>query len=98
MLLNFNTLQIIRATDYGLEDRGVGVRVPVGSRPALGPTQPPIQWVPSAFSPEVKRPGREAENSPPVNAEVKKIWIYTSIPQYSFMAQCTRTTLPYLYK
>jgi hypothetical protein len=41
------------ATGYGLDDRGVGVRVPVGwrifytsSRPVLGPTQPPIQWVP----------------------------------------------------
>jgi hypothetical protein len=25
------------------------------SRPALGPTQPPIQWVPEVFSPGVKR-------------------------------------------
>jgi hypothetical protein len=39
------------ATGYGLVDRGVGVRVPVGSRilstssrPALGSIQPPIQW------------------------------------------------------
>jgi hypothetical protein len=44
------------ASGYGLDDLGVGVRVPVGSRifskssrPALGPTQPPIQWVPGAF-------------------------------------------------
>jgi hypothetical protein len=29
---------------------------------------------------EVKRPGREADNSPPAIAEVKKIWIYTSTP------------------
>jgi hypothetical protein len=28
------------------------------SRPALGPTQPPIQWVPGALSPGVKR-GRD---------------------------------------
>jgi hypothetical protein len=37
------------------------------SRPALGATQPPIQWVP-----EVKRPRREADHSPPSAAEVKK--------------------------
>jgi hypothetical protein len=35
------------------------------SRPTLGPTQPPIQWVPRALSPEVKRRGREADHSPP---------------------------------
>jgi hypothetical protein len=52
------------ATGYGLDDRGVGVRVPVGSRifstsskPALGSTQPPSQWVPG-----VTRPGREADH------------------------------------
>jgi hypothetical protein len=31
------------------------------SRPALGPTQPPIKWVPGTISLEVKRPGREAD-------------------------------------
>jgi hypothetical protein len=44
----------------GLEGRGVGVRFPAGARdfyllrngrPALGPTQPPIQWVPGALIP-----------------------------------------------
>jgi hypothetical protein len=33
---------------------------------ALGPTQPPIQWVPGALSLGVKRPGREADHSPPI--------------------------------
>jgi hypothetical protein len=32
------------------------------SRPALGPTHPPIQWVPVALFPEVKRPRSEADN------------------------------------
>jgi hypothetical protein len=36
------------------------------SRPALGPTQSPIQCVPG-----VKRPGREADHSPPTSTEVK---------------------------
>jgi hypothetical protein len=35
------------------------------SRPVLGPTQPPIQWVLGVLSPGVKRPGREADHSPP---------------------------------
>jgi hypothetical protein len=42
------------------------------SRPALGPTQPPVQWVSGVLSPGVKaRPGRDAENSPPSSAEVE---------------------------
>jgi hypothetical protein len=58
------------ATGYGLDDWGVGVRVPGGSRifstssrPVLGSTQPTIQWVPGAPSPWVKRPGREPDHS-----------------------------------
>jgi hypothetical protein len=69
------------ATSYGLDNRGVGVRVPVGSpRPALRSTQPPSQWVPGDISPGVKRPGREVNHSPPTSAEVKKMWIYTATP------------------
>jgi hypothetical protein len=41
-------------------------------RTALRPTQPPIQWVLGALSLGVKRPGREADQSPPSNAEVKE--------------------------
>jgi hypothetical protein len=39
---------------------------------ALGSTQPPIQCVPGALSPGIKRPGHEADHSPPTSAEVKK--------------------------
>jgi hypothetical protein len=42
------------------------------SRTALGPTQPPIQCVPRSLSLGVKRPGREADQSPPSSAEVKE--------------------------
>jgi hypothetical protein len=49
-------------------------------RSVLEPTQPPIQWVPGAPSLGVKRPEREADHPPPNSADVKKTWIYTSIP------------------
>jgi hypothetical protein len=32
-----------------------------------------------------KAAGREADHSPPTNVEVKKTWVYTSIPPYTFM-------------
>jgi hypothetical protein len=75
------------APDYGL-DRGVGVRVPLGSRIFSSPRRPDRLMGPhkllsmgtaSSF-PGVKRPGHEAEHSPPASDEVKKMWIYTSTP------------------
>jgi len=45
------------------------------SKPTLGPTQPPIQWIPA-----VKQSGREADHSPLASTGVKNAWSYTSIP------------------
>jgi hypothetical protein len=60
---------------YGLDNRRVGVPVPVGSRISSGlvrvSIQPPIQWVTEALSPGVKRPGLEADHSPPNSPGVK---------------------------
>jgi hypothetical protein len=52
---------------------GLGIYLfTTASGTALGPTQPPIRCVPGVLSLEVKRPGREADYSPPSSAEVKK--------------------------
>jgi hypothetical protein len=68
------------ALGYGLDDRGSRVRFPEGlriflfttaSRTAVGPSQPPIQRVRRALSAGVKRPGREADHSPPPSVEVE---------------------------
>jgi hypothetical protein len=48
------------------------------SKTALGPTQPPTQWVPGALTQGVKRLGREAVHLPPFGANVKNAWSYTS--------------------
>jgi hypothetical protein len=85
----------INVNSCGLNDRGFESRQGLGlflyttvSRPSLGPTQPPIQWVAGAFSLGVKRPGRKADHSPPCSAEVKNAWSYTSTLQYAFTTWC----------
>jgi hypothetical protein len=57
-------------------------------RPAPESTQPSTKRVPGggALSRAVKRPGREADHSPPTSTKVKKTWIYAPTPPYAFMA------------
>jgi hypothetical protein len=92
------------ALGYGLEDRGFESRQRLGillvttaSRPALGPTHPPIQWVRGALSLGVKRPECEADCTPPSSAEVRNEWSYTSFSQFAFMAWCSVKAQGQLY-
>jgi len=77
---------------YRVDDRGS--KFPAGetmelflcattSRPALGPTQPPTQWVTGTLTPGSKRPWHEVDHSPPSSAEVKNAWSYISSPNMS---------------
>jgi hypothetical protein len=98
MLIIFFRWAIGTATGYRSDGRRVRLRVPVGeiflistsSRPALGSTQPPIQWVSAALPPGVKRPECEAENSPPTSTEIKNRWVYTSTPHTNHLRELTK--------
>jgi hypothetical protein len=66
------------ALGYGLNDRGSRVRFPAGAgnfslhrRVQNGSGAHPVSY-PGALSLGVKRSGREADHSPPSNAEVKE--------------------------
>jgi hypothetical protein len=82
-----NTMIVVRATGWtvGVLDSRRGLEIflfTTASRTALGPTQPPIQWVPEALSLGVKRSGREADYSPPSSVEVKvcvKLYLHSPI-------------------
>ena len=71
------------ATRYGLDGPGIeyrrGREFPHLSRPALGPTQPPMQWVPGPF-PRSKAAGAWRWLPTPSSAEVKErveLYIYS---------------------
>jgi hypothetical protein len=92
-------------SDYGLDDRAIEVRSPAEvkiffplasvSKPALRPTQPPVQWVPGVLSPAVKaRPGRDADLSPHLVPRSRTSRSYTPLPQSASMA-CSGTALPF---
>jgi hypothetical protein len=74
-----------------LRNKRFGVRIPVETRLFSSPKLPDRLWGPPSFVfndhrrsfQEVKRPGREANHSPPSSAEVKNEWscVYT-LPVY----------------
>ena len=64
------------ATGFGLDGPGIESQwrrdFPHLSRPALGPTQPPVQWVPGLSPGGKERPGRDADPSPPSSVVVMR--------------------------
>jgi hypothetical protein len=74
-------------SDYGLDDRdsipdrGKGFFLALASKPALGSTQSPIQWVPRVLSPGGKaRPGGDADHSPHLVPRLSVSRSYNSSP------------------
>jgi hypothetical protein len=88
-MFTWGLVQSVQWLGYGLDDRGSflgGGRdfflFATASGPTLGPTQHRIQWVMGDLSLRVKRPGPEADYSPPSSAD----WSYTSTLPCVFMA------------
>jgi len=79
------------ATGYGLEVPGIETPLARGFsdfphlfRAALGPTQPPVQWMPG-ISRSKKWPGRDADPSPPSSAvghETVELYVYSPYGPY----------------
>jgi hypothetical protein len=69
----------------------------INSRPALGPTQPPIQWVPGVLPPGVKRGwGVTLTTHPHLVPRLSMSRRYTSSSQCASMA-CSGTPLPFMW-
>jgi hypothetical protein len=85
-----HTRSLITATAAQLaqqRDAGEVVPVSIASRPALGPTQPPIKWVQEDIPPWGGGQGHEAEHTSQSSVEVKNGGDIPPIPPYVFMAK-----------
>jgi hypothetical protein len=89
----FGIAQWVQRLEYGLDDWGIGIRLPVGSRDfplvhnprlVLEHTQPPTQWIPGDVFSRVTRQRRENDHSPPHSAEVENDGAISPL----FMAWC----------
>jgi hypothetical protein len=64
--------------------------ISIFSGQAMGPTQPPFQFVPAAVSPWVDRLACEAHRLTPSNAYNESAWSYTSTPYISMASYLIR--------
>jgi hypothetical protein len=80
ILIQFFVLRNILFSNMYIPGRVKSFLFSTSSRPALGFTQPPIQWAAGTLYPGIKGRGREADHSPSAGDEVKKMWICTSTP------------------
>jgi hypothetical protein len=65
------------------------------SRPTLGPTQPPVQWVPGVLSPGVKRSRCVTLTTHPIYCRgCERVGAIHPLPPSAFMA-CSGTALLY---
>jgi hypothetical protein len=80
--------QSVMRLAYGLDDRGARVLFPleanvrfssITSRPALWPTQPLIQLMPTLVSQGLKWPGREADHYSPPTVDIKNGGVTTPL-------------------
>jgi len=59
---------------------------PPTSKPRLFPTHHPIKWVFRGSFLDIKRPGRESDQSPSYSAEIKNYRSYNFAFRYAFIA------------
>jgi hypothetical protein len=80
---------LFKTSEVLIARQGLGIFLfAAASIPALGSTLPPIQCVPGTLFLGVKRPGREADSSPPSSVDVKNAWSYTYTHTCVFIAWC----------